>query len=157
VTLASGRTLDFSRIYLVATSNLGSREILEREHLPFTSLESHIVQCLEQWLRPELLARFETAFVFRPLDWETQKEVTAKRLEELVAWQRKQHQRDVRYDAAVVEHLIAAGFSRRYGARPLLRTIDRLMGNAMVRALRADNSGDGLLCVDGEALRLIPE
>src|SRR5262249_21281315 len=78
VTTASGRTLDFSRIYIIGTSNLGSREILERDHLPFTSLETHVVQCLEQWLRPELLGRFESPVVFRPLDWSTQKEIAVK-------------------------------------------------------------------------------
>src|ERR1017187_7444204 len=93
VTLASGRTLDFSDIYVIATSNLGSREILERNHLPFESLEQHVVTVMEKWFLPELLARFEAFIVFRPLDWDTQQEITRKRLDELVVWHRERHQR----------------------------------------------------------------
>jgi ATP-dependent Clp protease ATP-binding subunit ClpA len=154
VTLASGERLDFSAIYIVATSNLGSREILEREHLPFTSLERHVVERLEHWLRPELLARFQTPFVFRPLDWEAQKEITRKRLNELVAWQARRHQRLLLYEDAVVEHLIAAGFSRRHGARPLLRTIDRLVGDAILNGMQQDGAGSGRLAVHGDGLCL---
>lgn len=156
LTLPSGRVLDFTDVYIIATSNLGTREILEREHLPFTSLEKHVVKSVEQWLRPELLARFETPFVFRPLNWEAQKEITGKRLDELVAWNKARHQRDLSYDDPVVEHLIAEGFSRRYGARPLIRTIDRLVGNAILRMLQTGGPDSGQLVISGDELALIP-
>ncbi len=157
VTLASGRTLDFSDIYLIATSNLGTREILEREHLPFTSLERHVLQCVERWMRPELLARFDAVLVFRPLDWDSQVEITCKRLDELMAWYLSEHGWVVTYDRALVDHLIAVGFSRRYGARPLIRAIDQAVGDALLPALRAGRTGSGQLVVSGEALLLIPQ
>ena len=154
VTLASGRTLDFSDIYVIATSNLGSREILERNHLPFESLEQHVVTVMEKWFLPELLARFEAFIVFRPLDWDTQEEITRKRLDELVVWHRERHQRIITYDGEVVEFLLAKGFSPRYGARPLLRTIDRFVARAILHALRNGHSGSGKLVIEGEQLRI---
>jgi ATP-dependent Clp protease ATP-binding subunit ClpA len=156
LTVASGQVLDFSNIYVIATSNLGTREILEKEHLRFTSLEKHVVRSLEEWLRPELLARFETPFVFRPLDWDVQKQIVRKRLDELVAWQFKRHGRQITYRNDTVEHLIAVGFSRRYGARHLIRIIDRLLGRAVLRELRTGRTGDGDIVPDGEGLRVIP-
>lgn len=154
VTLASGRVLDFSDIYVIATSNLGSREILEREHLPFESLEQHVVQVMEQWFLPELLARFEAFIVFRPLDWDTQQEITRKRLDELMAWHRERHQQVITYDGEIVEFLLAKGFSPRYGARPLLRTIDRFVSRAVLHALRQGEDGNGKLVIEGEQLRI---
>jgi ATP-dependent Clp protease ATP-binding subunit ClpC len=154
VTLASGRTLDFSKVYVIATSNLGSREILEREHLPFTSLEKHVVERLEHWFRAELLARFDSPIVFRALDWDTQKEIARKRLDELVAWHREHHQRSVSYAEEVVEFVLATGYSPRYGARPLLRTIDRLVSLAVLNALREGRDGQGSLVIEGERLRV---
>lgn len=60
VTVASGETLNLSGLYLVVTTNLGSAEILGREHLPFTSLERHVVRSIERHFRPELLRRSVT-------------------------------------------------------------------------------------------------
>ena len=157
VTLASGRTLDFGDIYVLATSNLGSREILEREHLPFESLEKYVLECLEEWFRPELLARFEAPIVFRALEWDTQKEIVAKRLDELVLWQRERHQRVLTYDGDVVEFLLARGFSPRYGARPLLRTINRMVSLAILHGIRSGANGSGHLVIDGEQLRIKPQ
>jgi ATP-dependent Clp protease ATP-binding subunit ClpA len=154
VTLASGRTLDFSNIYILATSNLGSREILEREHLPFESLENHVLERMEEWLRPELLARFDALVVFRPLEWVTQKDIVTKRLDELVVWHRDRHQRTITYDSDVVEFLMARGFSPRYGARPLLRTINRMVSLAILHALRNGADGSGHLVIHGEQLRI---
>lgn len=154
VTLASGRTLDFSNIYILATSNLGSREILEREHLPFESLENHVLEQMEAWLRPELLARFDALIVFRPLEWDTQKEIVIKSLDELVVWHRERHQREITYDGDIVEFLLARGFSPRYGARPLLRTINRMVSLAILHALRNRASGTGHLVIHGEQLRI---
>lgn len=89
LTLANGETLDLSRIYIVVTSNLGSAEILGREHLPFASLEKHVVRCIRRHLRPELLARFGKPYVFRPLPREIQAEIAAEHLTELMRWRER--------------------------------------------------------------------
>ena len=84
LTLADGRTLDLTGLYLVLTSNLGSAEILGRKHLPFASVEKHVLHCIQRHLRPELLARFKRPFVSRPLTREVQAEITEQRLSDLV-------------------------------------------------------------------------
>lgn len=156
VTLASGQALDFSDIYVVATSNLGSREILEREHLPFETLEKHVLDRLERWFLPELLARFDVPIVFRPLSWDTQQEITRKHLDELVVWHAQRHQRALTYGDEVIEFLLADGYSPRYGARPLLRSINRRVSRAILAAIRKGANGNGLLVIDGEQLAVSP-
>lgn len=156
VTLASGRKLSFGNMFVIATSNLGSREILEREHLPFETLEKHVLERLERWFLPELLVRFDVPIVFRPLNWETQQEITRKHLDELVVWHAQRHQRALSYDEEILEFLLADGYSPRYGARPLLRSINRRVSQAILAEIRSGRNGSGRLVVDGERLGVIP-
>ncbi len=155
LTLANGETLDLSRIYIVVTSNLGSAEILGREHLPFASLEKHVVRCIQRHLRPELLARFKRPFVFRPLTREVQAEIAAERLKDLMAWEGAQGRR-ITYDDAVVRFVLQRGFSPRLGARPLLDTLHELVGNAIAVSLLDGGRGEGRLVIEGPQLRLTP-
>lgn len=153
VTLAGGQTLDLTGLYLVVTSNLGSAEILGREHLPFLSLERRVVHSIERHFRPELLRRFGRPYVFCPLDREAQSRVVALHLERFVHWHVSQG-RTLRYDDTVLQFLAVAGFSRRLGAGPLLTAIQQHVGDAVVADLLAGGSGSGLLTVEGERLVL---
>ena len=154
LTLANGETLDLSRIYIIVTSNLGSAEILGREHLPFTSLERRVVSCIQRYLRPELLARFGQPYVFRPLSREIQEEIAEQKMADLMLWQATQG-RNITYDASVVRFIVQRGFSPRLGARPLLDTLHALVGNAIVENLRAGGNGSGVLVIDCNQLKLI--
>jgi len=155
VTLANGETLDLSRIYIVVTSNLGSAEILGREHLPFASLEKHVVRCVRRHLRPELLARFGKPYVFRPLTREIQREIAAEHLAGLMRWQHEQG-RCITFDEAIVRFVLQRGFSPELGARPLLATIRELVGNAVGESLLSGGSGEGRLVIVKLQLRLTP-
>ena len=155
VTLANGETLDLSRIYIVVTSNLGSTEILGREHLPFTSLEGRVIKRIQGHIRPELLGRFGAPFVFRPLTREVQAEIAHLHFTKLMEWQLTKG-RHIIYDGAVIEFLVQRGFSPRLGARPLLDTIYEQVGNAIVENLLAGGKGCGRFHIDGDRLRLIP-
>lgn len=154
VTLTCGDTLDLRGINLVVTSNLGSAEILGMEHLSFTSLERHVVRAIEQFLGPELLARFGKPFVFRPLDREAQAEIVEQRLDDMVRWQAEQGRR-LSIDGDVASFLIYRGFSPRLGARPLLDFIEESVGNAIVENLLAGGDGCGRLVVAGDRLQLV--
>ena len=155
VTLACGETLDLRNIYLIVTSNLGSAEIIGREFLTFTSLERHVVNAIEQFLRPELLGRFGRPYVFRPLSRDVQVQITGQRLDELLAWELEQG-RQIQPHPEVLPFLIHRGFSPRLGARPLLRFIEEMVGDAVADCLWNGGSGDGLLIVNGEQLEVVP-
>lgn len=153
LTLANGEMLDFRPIYIVVTSNLGSAEILGREHLPFASLEKHVVRCIQKHLRPELLGRFGRPFVFRPLTREVQAQIVELHFDELKRWEVNKG-RIITYGPEVVRFILQRGFSPRLGARPLLDTLYELVGNAIVENLQAGGNGSGRLVVDGNRLRL---
>ncbi len=154
LTLACGETLDLSGTYLILTSNLGSAEIIGREHLPFTSLERHVVGAIQKFLRPELLARFGKPFVFRPLGLEIQAEIAEHRLAALLAWH-KTEGRTVEEGPEVLAFMIYRGFSKLLGARPLVDFIEKSVGAAVRDHQRAGGTGNGRLTVVENRLTLV--
>jgi ATP-dependent Clp protease ATP-binding subunit ClpB len=157
LTLACGDTLDLSGLYLILTTNLGSAEIIGREHLTFTSLERHVVRCIEQFLSPELVGRFTRyakPIVFRPLDRAVQAEITEQRQNDLILWQQGQA-RQIEVHPDVLLFLIYRGFSARLGARPLLGFIEEQIGNAIAESLIAGGTGSGTLVVVEDRLKLV--
>lgn len=155
ITPANGQTLDFSRIYIVVTSNLGSAEIIGREHLPFVSLEQHVVRSVKKHLRPELLARFDRPYVFRPLSRDVQSRIVTLHFGRLLDRQR-QLGRFITTCPRAHELVLQKGFARDLGARPLLQTLNELVGNAIVAALEQGGTGSGHLMVSGNHLQLVP-
>jgi ATP-dependent Clp protease ATP-binding subunit ClpA len=153
--LASGEKLDLGGIYVLVTSNLGSAEILGRRHLPFATLERHVVRCVQRHLRPELLGRFGRPYVFRPLGREIQTEIAGQHLLRVIRWQSEAKGRHITFDQTVVSLLVQRGFSDRLGARPLLEILDELVGNAVVEDLASGGGGNGRLVVSGDRLQLI--
>lgn len=156
LTLANGDTLDLSRLYIVVTTNLGSAEILGREHLPFASLERHVIRCIQRHLRPELLGRFGAPYVFRPLSRAVQAEIAALHLGKLLEWQVGEQGRQMVFEPAVTQFLLQRGFSTQLGARPLLDALEELVGNAVVQNLKAGHGGHGRLVVVDNQLHLLP-
>ena len=154
LTVANGETLDLSRIYIIVTSNLGSAEIIGREHLPFASLERHVIRCIQRHLRPELLARFGTPFVFRPLTREVQFQIVEFHMARLLGWLLVTG-RSVSSSPEVVQYIFQHGFSSRLGARPLLKAIYELVGDALVENMMSGGSGSGQLVIASNKLRLV--
>lgn len=154
LTLASGETLDLTGIYLIATTNLGSAEIIGRQHLPFSTLEKHVIRCIERQFRPELLARFHRPMVYRPMDAAMRANVVRLQLSKFLAWH-AQNGRVIEPSPEVVHFLIHVGYSSRLGARPLVDAIHRYIGDAIVRRRLLGFSGRGRLVVVGNQLEVI--
>src|SRR6266568_3150898 len=72
VTIASGDTLDFSRFYIVLTSNIGAAEILHIQHSTHATMERHVLTRAQQSLRPEMFARITEKLVFNRLNYDDQ-------------------------------------------------------------------------------------
>lgn len=154
LTTATGDVLDLRGIYFILTTNLGCAEIIGRKHLPFTSLEKHVVRSIEQWMRPELRGRFSKPLVFRPLSRETQREITAMHLDAIIKHNVVQG-RTIGKNEEVVEFLVQRGCSPRLGARDLARNIEELVGAAIKKAAFSGHNGDGTLIVQGDALAMV--
>jgi len=132
-----GRTVDFSNVVLIATSNAGT-EFIQQEVQSGTSVEHIRTALLERELkgvfRPEFLNRFDGIIVFKPLTLDDVTQIAwillnsvAKRLQEKGI--------QFRAEDAAVEELAQAGFDPIFGARPLRRVIQDRVENQLADLL----------------------
>jgi ATP-dependent Clp protease ATP-binding subunit ClpC len=119
-----GRTAIFRSAIMIMTSNLGvDAEGAFGFGKPETSpYETHAMD----FFRPEFFNRIDAVVAFDPLDASCVQAITRKELTDLAAREGLVKARiRLTWTNAVVAHLAQTGFDRRYGARPLQRTIER--------------------------------
>src|SRR5436189_5839246 len=128
LTDAQGRTVDFKHAVVIMTSNLGADRIQQyaRQGGDFDQLKEELMQVLRQSFRPEFINRIDEIIVFRALDDQQLAEITRLLLDKLARRLRAQHI-EVEFTDAAVELLAHEGFDPEFGARPLRRTIQRLV------------------------------
>jgi ATP-dependent Clp protease ATP-binding subunit ClpC len=136
LTDAQGRTVDFKNAVIIMTSNLGADRIQayarDDSGRSFDDLKEELMQVLQQSFRPEFINRIDEIIVFRALSAEQLKEITRLMLDKLVRRLRAQ-EIEVEFTEQAVEYLAEEGFDPQFGARPLRRTIQRLVENELSR------------------------
>jgi ATP-dependent Clp protease ATP-binding subunit ClpB len=147
VTMASGDTLDFSKYYIVLTSNLGSAEILHVQHSTHATMERHVLTCAQQSLRPEIFARITEKLVFNRLSYDDQMEIAGLLLSnELQFLQEKGC--SLKPTESVLPFLVRRGFHPKLGARPVRDAIEKLVGDAVAELLLSGKKTGGVLHVN---------
>jgi ATP-dependent Clp protease ATP-binding subunit ClpC len=145
LTDAQGRMVDFKHSVVIMTSNLGADRIQQfaREGGDFDQLKDELMQVLRQSFRPEFINRIDEIIVFRALDDRQLAQITRLLLDKLARRLRAQHI-EVEFTDPAVELLAHEGFDPEFGARPLRRTIQRLVENELSRMVLsgAVNEGD---------------
>ena len=146
ITLNDHRTYDLSGFYLVCTSNIGSHRLLRPTRLPFTTLERAVISELYKFFRPELVGRFDEKIVFKPLSPDTQREIGQFAIfEELARFRQKGF--DVRVSGEAFEFLVRRGIHKAFGARPMKKTVQKFIGDAIAQALKSGAQPSGTLAV----------
>ena len=156
ITLNDHRTYDLSGFYLVCTSNIGSQRLLRPTRLPFTTLERAVISELYKFFRPELVGRFDEKIVFKPLSPDTQREIGQFAIfEELARFREKGF--DLRVPEEAFEFLVRRGIHKAFGARPMKRTVQKFIGDAIAQALKSGAQPSGTLAVSPLADHLTVE
>jgi ATP-dependent Clp protease ATP-binding subunit ClpC len=135
LTDAQGRTVDFKHAVVIMTSNLGAARIqqyAQDDAGSFEQLKEDLMQILQQSFRPEFINRIDEIIVFRALTAEQLVEITWLMLDRLTRRLRAQ-EIEVEFTDDAVGLLAEEGFDPEYGARPLRRTIQRLVENELSR------------------------
>jgi ATP-dependent Clp protease ATP-binding subunit ClpC len=134
LTDGQGRTVDFKHTVVIMTSNLGADRIqaYAREGGSFEELKEQLMDVLRQSFRPEFINRIDDIIVFRALDEQQLVEITRLLLDRLA---RRLHAQgiEVTFTDDALALLAQEGFDPEYGARPLRRTIQRLVENELSR------------------------
>ncbi len=142
LTDGQGRTIDFRNTVIIMTSNLGSQIIQEMAGRLFEDVREAVMAVLRDHFRPEFLNRVDEVIVFKPL---TQDQLAAivdiqlRRLEKRLA---ERHLQLVVTDGAR-QLLAQRGWDPIYGARPLKRTIQRLVQDPLAMMLLEGKFSDG--------------
>jgi ATP-dependent Clp protease ATP-binding subunit ClpB len=142
LTDSQGRTVDFRNSVVIMTSNVGSTFILEHARGDWALVETQVMASLRQQFKPEFLNRIDDIIIFHPLSTEQIEKIVdlqLKRLDRLLA--DRKITLEVTPDAKRL--LAEEGYDPAFGARPLKRSIQRLIQNPLAMAVLEGKFGDG--------------
>ena len=141
LTDGQGRTVDFSNVILILTSNLGSPILIDPVLAP-DEKRDQVMALVRQAFRPEFLNRLDDIVMFSALS-----EDDLAQIVELSVDQLHDRLRDRRLTLAVTPDarawLAERGYDPMFGARPLRRLIQSEVQNKLATALLSGNVHDG--------------
>ncbi len=143
LTDAAGRTVDFTNLIIIATSNAAAQYIQDgvRQGMPLDEMKKALLeQELRGTFRPEFLNRFDDIVLFRPLSQDEILEV-ARRMLVGVAKQLSAKGITLQVTEGAVAELAQAGFDPTFGARPLRRVIQERVQDALATFLLSSQVG----------------
>jgi ATP-dependent Clp protease ATP-binding subunit ClpA len=132
--------------HIVCTSNIGSQQLLRPTRLPFTTLERVVLSELHRFFRPELIGRFDEKMVFKSLSPDTQREIGRLAISEELDHLRQQGF-DLSVSDVAFEFLGRRGIRKALGARPMKKTVQKFIGDAIRQALKSGASPCGALAM----------
>ena len=136
-----GRTVDFKNVVIIMTSNVGSTfitELADQQEL----LRKRVMDALRGQFRPEFLNRVDEIVIFKNLVTAQLMEIVEKETQILA---KRLAERKITLDLSDnAKSLIAKeGFDPVYGARPIKRTIQRLVIDPLAQKVLAGEFKEG--------------
>ncbi len=159
LTDGQGRTVDFRNTVVIMTSNVGTEHVRQQgiglvRELPRNAQEAakeRVNEALRAAFRPEFLNRIDEIVVFHALT-----EIDLTRIIDLLALEVAERLREqqiaLELTAAARGYIVREGYNPAYGARPLRRTIQRLVETPLSRELLRNTyrAGDTVIVDLGE-------
>jgi ATP-dependent Clp protease ATP-binding subunit ClpB len=132
------------------TSNIGASEAMEMRKSSTETIERVVFSLIKETLRPELVGRITEHIVFNRLEYDVQVEVAKLLLEREIDRLNRQLGYLITYEESVLELILTEGFDSRFGARPLRKCIERLVGDSLVSQMMNGRKTAGTLSVNGQ-------
>ena len=133
ITDSQGRTADFKNTIIIMTSNAGAQRIVDPKKLGFSAgsdadaehkdMKDNVMDEVKKMFKPEFLNRIDDIIVFRALTKEDVRGISALLLKELKTRVKKQMDITITYGSTLKNFIFDKGYDKKYGARPLKRTI----------------------------------
>lgn len=146
-----GHRVDFRNSVLIMTSNVGAREINKgsslgfssNEEFDFDSIKDKAMNELKRVFNPEFLNRVDEVVVFHPLSKDDLYEIIDLMLHEL-SERLTERKITITPTKKVKDYIIEHGYDPKFGARPLRRSIQKLIEDPLsVKILEGKfNEGD---------------
>ncbi len=146
LTDSNGRTVDFKNTVIIMTSNIGARLITDKKNLGFGNSKNEdaqkeyentkkdVMDELKREFRPEFINRIDEIIVFHKLDNDEIKQIIELMLKQIEN-RLKEQKINVNIDESVKELIAKQGINKSFGARPLRRTIQRLVEDSLADAI----------------------
>jgi ATP-dependent Clp protease ATP-binding subunit ClpA len=138
LTDSQGRTVDFKNTVVIMTSNIGSAAIAatgaRSGDAAYEAMKRQVTDTLSAHFRPEFLNRVDEVIVFHALTDADLERIVALLLAELG---KRLESQDLVLELTPAARalIVREGTDPAFGARPLKRTIQRLVENQLARAL----------------------
>jgi len=144
LTDAQGHTVDFKNSVIIMTSNLGTRDIQKGPGIGFAvsgddamtyeKMKDRVMDELKRSFRPEFLNRIDEVIVFHSLSREDVKSIVDLMLKR-VRDQLKSKDVEIELTDGAKDLLAEKGYDPALGARPLRRTIPRMVEDPLSEKL----------------------
>jgi len=132
LTDSHGRTVSFKNTVIIMTSNIGASEI-SRATLGFgdntrtyEKMRETQMEALKSTMKPEFINRIDDIIIFKSLEKRDIDKIADVMISNLIS---KLKDRDINIEVSekAKQMLVDKGFNREYGARPLRRTIQKMV------------------------------
>lgn len=157
LTDSKGRKVDFRNTIIIMTSNLGATTLRDEKSVGFgavnvaddyDAMAAAVHVAVKRHFRPEFINRIDDVLVFRALTKPQLRQIVRLMVQPLAA--RLEHQGiQLRVTPAAVDAVVAAGYKPEYGARPLRRALQRLVGDRLSTAILAGTVTAGMTVTVG--------
>ncbi|RHY35662.1 hypothetical protein DYB26_000596 [Aphanomyces astaci] len=164
LTDSHGRSVDFTNVVVVLTSNIGAEFLLpspentsplslngtglqspkkkprlidEPSRAQFEVQKQLVLGTLQRTIRPELLNRLDDVVVFEPLGKAQLREIVKLQFRSAEDRLRDSHQVTISMSTPALDAILAAAYDPQYGARPLKRYIEKHVITQLSRLILA--------------------
>jgi ATP-dependent Clp protease ATP-binding subunit ClpC len=144
LTDGQGNVVDFRNTVVIMTSNLGTQYVGKStagmgfrtpgEPIEHDKMRADIDEALKKTFRPEFLNRIDEVIVFQRLTKEDMKRILALQLED-IRHRLLEQGLDLALSEAAKDWLAEKGYDPIFGARPLRRTLQRLVESPLSKKL----------------------
>jgi ATP-dependent Clp protease ATP-binding subunit ClpB len=154
-----GRIANFKNTIIIMTTNIGSHLIQERfaemeewnKEQVMEDTKTEVFDMLRKTVRPEFLNRIDEVIMFEPLSKSIIRKIVDIQWKEI---QKRLEESGIEIDATkeVLDYMGEAGFDPQFGARPLKRTMQRLVLNELSKQILSGYiKNDSAVLVDLDA------
>ena len=174
LTDSQGRTVNFKNTVIIMTSNIGARLITDKKSLGFSAsnlskednkeeekakkeyedTKKEVMEALKRELRPEFINRIDEIIVFHKLNDTEIDKIIDIMLEEVVN-RLKEQKIKIELDPKVKKLIASKGIDKNFGARPLRRTIQNVLEDALAEEIldgKLDNEKVNKISADDEKI-----
>ncbi len=149
ITDSQGRKISFKNTIIIMTSNAGASRIVSPKNLGFATkqdskadykkMKENVMDEVKHLFKPEFLNRIDETIVFHSLEKEQIKEIVKLMMKNLSKRVEEQMRITLQPDEDVFDFITEKSFDVTYGARPIRRTIQTSVEDALADAVLEGN------------------